>query len=349
MSVTAKWTRPWIGLALGVALSLTAQPAFAGGSRGAGGATESDPKDPSGPKDTLYATAIQFDESKNGTNKSAAPVTPVTNWTPPACWYEPKWSPAQFKKEFQRRWDIPDFSGAGEAHSMDQDHYIKGNPYKDFNKSQTGKGMWWDAVRDKTREEAGDPAAFECDTATFWVKNGETPKVKNAVTPEILSQLAYNKIKVPDTRVTLAPGNTTKVNLPTWAWLDKAQFKPVSVTAALNAGGVNIQATTTAEPTSLTIEPGTSDASTFPASGECPIDDNGHIGEPYATGKADKTPPCGVEYLRSSGNGTYRLKATITWKIHWTGTGVTGEKPLPDGEFGATQDVTVQEIQAINR
>ncbi|WP_329167636.1 hypothetical protein OG204_24330 [Streptomyces sp. NBC_01387] len=348
MPVTRKWARRWIVGALSLALSLTVQPAFAGGSRGAGGATESDPTEPSGPKDTLYATAIHFDESNNGSNKSATPMTSVSNWTPPACWYEPKWSPAEFKDEFQRRWDIPHASGVGEAHSLDQDHYIKGKPYKDFNKSETGKGMWWDAVRDKKREEAGDPAAFECDTATFWVKNGVTPKVKNAVTPEILSQLAYNKIKVPDTKVTLAPADATKVNLPTWAWLDKVEFKSVSVTAALNAGGLNIQATTTATPVSLRLEPGTDEATTFPASGECPIN-HGRIGEPYANGKADVTPPCGVEYLRSSGDGTYKLRATVTWEIHWIGTGVSKEQSLPDGEFGATQDVTVQEIQAINR
>jgi enoyl reductase len=55
-----------------------------------------------------------------------------------------------------------------------------------------------------------------------------------------------------------------------------------------------------------------------------------------------------VKYLRSSGDGTYPLQATVTWKITWTGTGGTGGD-LPDGTFGATQDVAVQEIQAVNR
>ena len=65
-------------------------------------------------------------------------------------------------------------------------------------------------------------------------------------------------------------------------------------------------------------------------------------------GKADRTPPCGVKYLRSSGDGTFPLQATVTWKIDWTGSGGAGGD-LPDGAFGATQDVVVQEIQAINR
>ncbi|MEU2266842.1 hypothetical protein ABZ568_10545 [Streptomyces olindensis] len=89
------------------------------------------------------------------------------------------------------------------------------------------------------------------------------------------------------------------------------------------------------------------DAVTYPASGVCETND-GRIGEPYAKGKANRTPPCGVRYLRSSGDGTYPLQATVTWKIEWTGTGGTGGE-LPDGEFGATQDVVVQEIQAVNR
>lgn len=168
----------------------------------------------------------------------------------------------------------------------------------------------------------------------------------NWTPPEILAHLAYAEIRVPDTEVTLAPAGTTKVNLPTWAWLDKAEFNPVSVTASVPV--LDIQATATAEPISLKIDPGTEDATTYPGSGVCPIK-NGRIGEPYAKGKSKQIPPCGVKYLRASGDGAYPLKATVTWKIRWTGTGVDGQQPLPDGEFGAEQDVVVQEIQAINR
>ncbi|GAB2876728.1 hypothetical protein GCM10027074_50990 [Streptomyces deserti] len=280
--------------------------------------------------------------------KKSGGFAPVGDWSPPACWYEPKWTPAEFAKEFEKQWNIPHASGVGDAYNRSKNYYINGHPYKDFNKSETGKGMWWDAVRDKAREEAGDPAAFACDTRTFWVENGETPDVENAVTPEILAQLAYNRIKVPDTEVTLAPANATKVNLPTWAWLDRAKFKNVSVTASLDVGGVHLQATTTAEPVSLKLEPGTTDAETYPASGECAINDDGSIGEPYAKGKADQTPPCGIRYLRSSGDGVFKLLATITWKVTWTGTGGAGGD-LPNGTFGTEQDVTVQEIQAVNR
>lgn len=170
--------------------------------------------------------------------------------------------------------------------------------------------------------------------------------VPEAITPEILAQLAYAEIRVPSTKVDLAPAGTTKVNLPTWAWLDTAKFKPVSVTASVPL--LNVSATTTAEPVSLKIEAGTADATTYPASGVCEIVGD-RIGEAYAKGKAKQTPPCGVKYLRSSGDGSFKLRATITWKIHWTGTGVAAAQDLPDGTFGAEQDVVVQEIQSVNR
>ncbi|GAA5208683.1 hypothetical protein GCM10023323_29180 [Streptomyces thinghirensis] len=49
--------------------------------------------------------------------------------------------------------------------------------------------------------------------------------------------------------------------LPTWAWLDGAKFKPVSVTASVPLLGV--QAITTAEPVSVEIDPGTADAEIY--------------------------------------------------------------------------------------
>ncbi|WP_247707844.1 hypothetical protein [Streptomyces sp. RT42] len=297
---------------------------------------------------TLESRIVFTGATGGSGGEASGTFTPAADWSPPACWYEPKWTPDQFADEFRERWDIPHASGVGEAYRLSQDHYINGKPYEDFNKKEAGKGLWWDAVRDETRAEAGDPAAFACDTRTFWVENGEPPNVENAVTPEVLAQLAYARIKVPDTAVTLAPANATKVNLPTWAWLDKAKFDEVSVTASLDVGGVHIQATTTAKPVSLKLEPGTPDAELYPASGECTINDDGSIGEPYATGKANQDPPCGIKYLRSSGDSTFDLQATVTWEVAWTGSGGTGGD-LPDGTFGTTQAVTVQEIQAVNR
>ncbi|MEV0254391.1 hypothetical protein AB0H82_08980 [Streptomyces sp. NPDC050732] len=293
---------------------------------------------------STVAGGIVYDRSKNGKGGNAGPVTPATNWTPPACYYAPAYSPDQLKKKLEPIWAVD--STGPEWDLSQRNRYVNGKPYKDFNKKKAGKGYWWDSFIPDGRESA--PGAFDCDKPYFWVDEGDPPPadIPEAVTPELLARLAYAEIRVPDTEVDLAPEEATKVNLPTWAWLDKAEFKPVSVTASVPV--LKIHATATAEPVSLKIDPGTPDAETYPASGVCEIVD-GKIGVPYAKGKSKETPPCGVKYLRSSGDGSYPLKATVTWKIHWTGTGVDGERQLPDGEFGAEQDVVVQEIQSINR
>ncbi|MFH9981301.1 hypothetical protein ACH4ND_19020 [Streptomyces sp. NPDC017179] len=280
---------------------------------------------------------------------SRTAITPVTNWTPPACWYEPR-SVAEFKKYVETMYDetinTPGQANYAKAAVGEFRNLYKDGEYKDYNADQADDGNWWVAVQNPDRVD--DPASMQCSRLPFWVPNNEDPGVDQAVTPQVLAESAYNRIRLPDTKVTLAPLQVTKVNLPTWAWLDKAEFKEVSVTASLNVAGINIQATTTAKPVSLKLEPGTADAQTYPASGDCALNTDGSIGEPYAKGKADKAPPCGIKYLRSSAGGTYKLRATITWQINWTGSGGTGGD-LPDGTFGATQDITVQEIQAVNR
>ncbi|MEU3739224.1 hypothetical protein AB0E78_19315 [Streptomyces sp. NPDC032198] len=313
---------------------------------GHGGSTNGDAEGPDKPggdgKASATASGIVYDRSKNGTGAKAGAMTPATNWTPPACWYAPKYSPEEFKKYVEPIWQA---ESTGYQWDLEQKkRYVDGEPYKNFNLDKAGKGYWWTSFSN----ESYPPGWDSCEKPTFWVDKGDPPPadIPEAITPEILAKLAYAEVRVPGTEVTLAPEGKTKVNLPTWAWLNDAEFKPVSVTASVPE--LAIEATTTAEPISLKIDPGTKDAETYPASGVCPIE-NGKIGEPYAKGKSDQTPPCGVKYLRSSGDGSYPLKATVTWKIHWTGTGVTGEKPLPDGEFGADQDVIVEEIQSINR
>ncbi|WP_431998237.1 hypothetical protein [Streptomyces fungicidicus] len=327
-----------------MALILTATtPAYA--DKGFGGSTdgESQQHAETGDDGTVSVTVggIVFDRSKNGSGGSAGALTSSTSWSPPACWYAPKYTPEQLQKYLEPIWEAG--STGYEWDAEQREKYNADDEKKAFNKDKSGEGFWWGSYVNKSYPPGWDA----CTEDYFWVDTGDAPPadIENAITPEILAGLAYAEIRVPGTEVTLAPTETTKVNLPTWAWLDGAEFKPVSVTASVP--DIGISATATAEPVSLEIKPGTPDAQTYPASGVCGIDGR-RIGEPYRKGDADRTPPCGVKYLRSSGDGAFPLQATVTWEIHWTGTGGAGGD-LPDGEFGATQDVVVQEIQAINR
>jgi hypothetical protein len=118
----------------------------------------------------------------------------------------------------------------------------------------------------------------------FWQDAGEIPDVPNAPTPGTLADYAYNKVKVPETEVQLKPAARSTVNLPTSVWLDKGAFEEVKVRAELPGKG--LWAETTAKPIALHLEPGTKDAETFPASGDCEINEDGSIGTPYTKGDA---------------------------------------------------------------
>lgn len=313
-----------------------------------------------GDKSGIFAAArIQYSGSVAKGGGTGNVTSSDVNWTPPPCWYAPYLGAKEFKKEMSKHIDsqlkAPGMGGtAGSAigetkrHYEDEYGWTDTPGYKDYNVENDGKGMFWAGVENP--DEPDYLKRTSCTDLPFWVENGDAPppQYEEAISPEILAALAYQHMQLPDTKVTLAPEANTKVNLPTWAWLDKAVFDEVQATAALNVPGFNIQATTTARPVSLKLEPGTEDAVTYPASGECVLNADDSIGEPYAKGKADETPPCGIRYLRSSGDGTYKLRATITWDINWTGSGGAGGD-LPNGTFGNEQAVTVQEIQAVNR
>ncbi len=332
-------------LALTVVVAATPATAYAAGGEG-GKKHQRDSSAQGGVRDGKINIETRVQTKVPG---SAGPAKPGKlssvdgDWTPPACWYEPAFSPKEIEARV-KAWRKVKMFGLGDFVGDVYDAYYKdGHPYKDYNLDKQGEGMFWAAAINPNRKD--DPEANACDKLPFWVPESETPKEPLAVSPRILAEYAYDELPLPKTEITMAPEGETKVNLPTWVWLDKAKFKKVSVTASLP--DTNISATTTAEPISLKINPGTKDATTYPASGECPIVD-GRIGEPWAKGKSKQTPPCGVKYLRSSGDGSYKLNATVTWKITWTSTTEGGDR-LPDAEFGADQNVVVKEIQSINR
>ncbi|WP_406473897.1 hypothetical protein [Streptomyces sp. NBC_01615] len=301
------------------------------------------------------ATSIKVTQVSGGTSggspKALAPVDP--NWQPPACWYEPVATSQQLKAAVTRLKEGGDLVPVTPSLSWGEDlmvsHYEKGEAstgsgdgYEDYNLGKDGR--FWRGVINKNREN--DQASYDCERTLFWQNANTLPDDKHAPTPDVLAAYAYDKIKVPETEVELKPATKSTVNLPTWVWLDKGTFKEVKVRAELADAGV--WAETTAKPVALHLNPGTDDAETTPASGDCKINDDGSIGTPYTKGDADETPPCGITYQRASSGEPYQLKASITWEISWEGSGgAKGE--LPDGTFETTQNMNVQEIQSINR
>ncbi|MGY1435027.1 hypothetical protein [Streptomyces reniochalinae] len=302
---------------------------------------------------------VKISGRHGATNNDTVKLTSQnSNWEPPACWYEPKTTPKQLKEKIEGLKPKERKKGGGEGPltgNIDPlkiadavrgqitniyEDYYQTDKYKNYNIDKQGEGMFWEGVKNPNRKD--DPAADECSQHAHWVDKGQTPEnIPLAVTPEVLAQYAYEELPIPRTAISLNPKGKQTVNLDTWVWADKKRFKKVSVTASLENPAIS--ATTTAKPVSLTLEPGTEDAKTYPGSGTC------KLGEPYSAGKKDQTPPCGVRYLRAtSKNGTYPLKATLTWEISWKGSDGSGAT-LPAGTFSTTEDLTVKEIQSIVR
>ncbi|MFF4220645.1 hypothetical protein [Streptomyces nondiastaticus] len=316
-----------------------------GGSRGSASGGAGDGKISAGAQVSGVQTTVNGG-SEGSKTKALTPQN--SNWTPPACWYEPVISPKDLKERIETlEKDKPIFGmgGFGQIFAGLYKVIYQTDKYDDYNMAKQGKGMFWGPVVNPARKD--DPEAMSCDKLPFWVDDNTTPDIPLAVSPKILAEYAYDELPIPSTDFSMSPDGKQTVNLSTWIWADKARFKPVSVTASLPH--TNLSATTTATPVSLKLEPGTGEATLHPASGECPINADGSIGSPYSDAKKNDSPPCGLTYLRASTkSGTYPLKATVTWKISWkSSTGEGGD--LPTGTYGKTTAVTVQEIQAVNR
>ncbi|UVN56585.1 hypothetical protein [Streptomyces albus] len=277
---------------------------------------------------------------------------PAAHWSPPPCWYAPMYSPKQLKKKvedspYSLTGRQPDNGGIKQEVDTDIRHKYTEGDYKNFNLKKEGEGKFWAAVPNPDEPNAAKRQS--CTKLPFWVKNGERPDVENAISPRILSQLAFARVRVPETELELNPAGRQTVNLPTWVWLDADRYRKLSVTASVDlGGGEKIWATTTVTPAALRLSPGTQEATTYPSSGECRAE-GGRIGVPYRKGSGKKKPPCGVTYLRAAAEGAgYPLKATLTWKASWEGSDGAGDGSLPDGEYSGTRQVSVQEIQSVN-
>ncbi|MFD3539762.1 hypothetical protein ACFWUQ_09715 [Streptomyces sp. NPDC058662] len=304
-----------------------------------------------GLKDGKLTSTIQITGDKRQPGQTSKGFTADNNWTPPACWYEPR-SAAEFQKYVEAFYsETVNYPGqhsyAKTAVGQFREIYKDGK-YKNYNLDKASEGAFWVSVVNPDR--ATELAAMSCSDLPEWVPNGTPPPFRQAITPEMLAQAAYGAINLPTTEVSLAPANNTKVNLATWAWMDGGVFEPKSVTATINGGGTTLSATATATPASVRIKPGTGDATLHPASGECAFNAGGAgAGAPFAPGSENQTPPCGVTYLRSSGGATFPLQATVTWTAHWS-SGGSAPQALPSATMvGEPQNVTVQEIQAVNR
>lgn len=249
------------------------------------------------------------------------------------CWYEPMYTPKEYEEFINSAYAGAQGPAAGYAKKRDEEDYHKGD-----------KGLWWQV---KFRNDDYTTACpVTTDNWEIWVPPADPQPDPNKLNPEILSELAYNSTKLPTPPVVLSPkADRLIVNLGTRVKFEE-NFDRVWTTASIDYKGVQMAATTVATPVALKVEAGTADADPQTCTYDLIKGPDG-----YSVDSTDSG--CNVTYRRSSGDGTYPFKASITWKVTWTDSadpdGPARQPGLPDGLSTFEQAVAVREIQAVNR
>ncbi|MFE0457745.1 hypothetical protein ACFW1A_00610 [Kitasatospora sp. NPDC058965] len=318
-------------LATGVLLVCASGPAYAGQGNGNGSSTPNS-----------IESHVTITSSDTGSAAGAQHLMSVgSDWTPPPCWYEPAYTPDEFDTAFQQL--LASLTGGMGEEAKAQYDKLKAD--QDFHRGQ--EGLWWAMVKSKKAWDLpNNSATCEQPPGIVWVPKNSPPPGMVAVTPEMLSKLAYASTKLPPPAVKLSPdAGSQTVNLPTYVTFN-SPLQPVTVTAALNFEGLSIAASTLAVPVSLRVDAGTNDADPSSCTYQFAKTSSGY--QVDSSGSS-----CNIDYRRSSRGGTYPLTAAVTWRVTWTPSTnpyAQPANPLPDGITGGVpQDVTVREIQTIVR
>lgn len=165
-----------------------------------------------------------------------------------------------------------------------------------------------------------------------WIPNGQPGA---PLSPAGLAQQARSQLRLPVPKVKANPTGDQLVSLPTWLWLDRGSWGPVSATAAVPGASVTAVAT----PTSVTWAMGDGDSVTC----------NGP-GTPFTSRGDPKSasPDCGYTYHTSSAGQpgeAFPVTATVHWTVRWSGAGQSGT--FPNMTTSATVPFRVAESEGI--
>ncbi|WP_181785765.1 hypothetical protein [Streptomyces phytophilus] len=256
------------------------------------------------------------------------------NWSPPVCWFEPRYTNDALAKHNEEMEEKGPLEGI--------DHDTAENREEETDAHKDKDGMWWE------RTPVMSPRSCEIGELWIWVDRGDPDPPAEAVDPEILAGLAYDRTKLPAPPVDLKPDEDRNVvNLPTKIEFSEPLDRVWTTASLVNAeAGVNIAATTVAEPVSLRIDAGTEYAEPSSCTYDLVEADGGYEVNSEGAG-------CNITYRKSSGEGTYPMEAQIVWDVTWNPTASPDGEPangdLPDGLSVSEQEVTVKEIQTVVR
>lgn len=169
-----------------------------------------------------------------------------------------------------------------------------------------------------------------------WIPNEEQPDGSTGPSVTEVARRAYAQLYLAPPQIALSPADEQLVNLPTWLWLDPADWTEVSATASVP--GVSV--TAVAAPQSASWSMG--DGGTVACAGP---------GTPFTAGDdpAGKSPDCGYTYPASSAGSPdelFDVTATVEWTVTWSGAGQSGV--FPGLTTSSSTDVRVAESHALN-
>lgn len=157
------------------------------------------------------------------------------------------------------------------------------------------------------------------------------------VSPEVVARQAVSQLHLPLPGIGMNPEARAAqvVHVPTWMWIDRTVWRPVSKT--VEVPGVAVTATATPQRVVWSMGDGDSVTCMGP-------------GTPYSLRipAASPSPDCGYVYRRSSAgrpDEVFTVTATVMWDVAWQGGGKSGRIP---GLRTATQvPVRVTEVQGM--
>lgn len=201
------------------------------------------------------------------------------------------------------------------------------------------------AQQDPAGEEPGAWYVYRCSgdaglqdglyRPPVFIPDGEEPPGAGAPpppSPEELAQQAYSQLRLPSPSIAASPEGPQLVRLPTWLWIENG-WEPVSATASVP--GVSV--TATAKPTKVKWSMGEGGSRTCDGPGT-----------PYSSYRNPRSasPDCGYTYRRASDDVGFRVTATISWSVSWSGAGQSGT--FDDLSTSDSTRFVVEEVGAVN-
>ncbi|MFF4602597.1 hypothetical protein ACFY12_07560 [Streptomyces sp. NPDC001339] len=150
-------------------------------------------------------------------------------------------------------------------------------------------------------------------------------------------QRAVEQLKLPKPVIRTSPPEDLAqvVHVPTWMWVERESWKPVSVSAAVDG----VKVTATARPRKAVWLMG--DGGSVVCRGP---------GTPYSDRYGPKTssPDCGYTYQRASfgkPKGAFPVSVRVSWDVEWRGGGRAGV--VPGLVMASERQLVVDEVQAV--